>query len=833
MKLAKNLKKIGTISLSLCLLFNTAPPIHAASAVLTPDVSIYSSVDNGSPANKVDVYGTEKPRMIVLSDIGYPNGQMINGEKGGSDPDDAQTLVRLLLHSNEIDIEGIVYVGKGQLKDPDTGEKIGESYTGTYETPSSIIDAYEEVRDNLLLHADGYPTADYLRSILKEGQIGRHDYKTGHQVSVPDMLDSWELSDGAQQIINAVDSDDPRPLWVTVWGWPGIALSKALKYVKDTRTPEEVDKFISKLRVYAISDQDYHGIWIRHTFPDLFYICDLNSNPGTIPYGPAVWNGMASDGDTSLISKDWYKENIQSKGPLGTVYPDQMWTVEGDTPSWLGLIPNGLAWYSNPSWGGWGGRYVYGQSDVSMSDDLVEATLRPIRQAARVPGGEDHYIDSSGTDYGSDMKLSVARWRAAYQADISNRMDWTIKPYDEANHNPVVTVNGIGGTDALSVTVPAGSTFTLDGAATDPDGDSVTYRWWQYKEAGTRLENGKAVTSPEIDVLTPNQAKAQFKATESGEAHLILEVTDNGKGFPMTSYRRVIVIVTPDADTTILRSLIDTVSNIINENHFYENYTNESATALRNALNTAKETMANPSLQKDIDAEVIRLAKALDDLKLLTPDKSILNEVITLAEKLLNSTASSNASLAEALQKAKVTAANPNATKKQIENAVNAILTTLTDMQTQQESLPKKGTLYEAGNYIYKITHFNNTNGSVQLIRPTTKSLKKVVIPATVKINGFTFKVTEIGAKAFQGNKKLSNVVIGKNVTSIKKQAFAKCKKLKSIKIKSKQIKTIGKNAIKGIHSRAVIKTSGKKLTTYKKLFKKSSGFRNTMQIKK
>ena len=120
---------------------------------------------------------------------------------------------------------------------------------------------------------------------------------------------------------------------------------------------------------------------------------------------------MESNGDTSLISKDWYKENIQSKGPLGTVYPDQMWTVEGDTPSWLGLIPNGLAWYSNPSWGGWGGRYVYGQSDVSMSDDLVEATLRPIWQAARVPGGEDHYIDSSGTDYGSDMKLSVARWR--------------------------------------------------------------------------------------------------------------------------------------------------------------------------------------------------------------------------------------------------------------------------------------------------------------------------------------------------------------------------------------------------------------------------------------
>ena len=320
----------------------------------------------------------------------------MNGEAGRSDPDDAQSLIRLLLYSNEIDIEGIIYVAKGQLTDPATGEKIGDPYNGAKETLTSIINAYGEVRNNLLKHASGYPTEEYLLSVLNQGQMGRHDYNTGKQVSVEDMLDSWALSEGAQAIIDAVDKDDDRPLWVTVWGWPGIALSKALQHVKNTRSDEELKKFISKLRVYAISDQDTHGLWIRNTFPDLYYICDLNANPGSVPYSPAAWTGMADGGDQTMITniastpwgskegEDWIADNIQNKGPLGKLYPSKLWSVEGDTPSYLGLIPNGLASYSNPSWGGWGGRYVYGMASEEKSADLLGITTRPHWQAARV-----------------------------------------------------------------------------------------------------------------------------------------------------------------------------------------------------------------------------------------------------------------------------------------------------------------------------------------------------------------------------------------------------------------------------------------------------------------
>ena len=121
----------------------------------------------------------------------------------------------------------------------------------------------------------------------------------------------------------------------------------------------------------------------------------------------------------------------------------------------------------------------------------------------------------------------------------------------------------------------------------------------------------------------------------------------------------------------------------------------------------------------------------------------------------------------------------------------------------------------------YKITSVSEAGGTVTYMKPTKKTLKKVVIPATVKIQNITFKVTAIAAKALKNNKKLVKVTVGKNVEMIGKSAFAGDKKLKKIVVKSASIKKVGKKALKGIHAICKIKVPTKSLTTYKRLFKK------------
>lgn len=147
-------------------------------------------------------------------------------------------------------------------------------------------------------------------------------------------------SEGSDWILEVLEQEDDRPLWISVWG--GVnTLAQILHKIKHTKSRKEAKELISKLRVYTISDQDDCWIWIRNNFPDLFYIV----SPGD-DYGSATWTGINTcvEGiDNETISNTWIAENIQQgHGPLGAEYPDVAWGMEGDTPSWLALIPNGL-----------------------------------------------------------------------------------------------------------------------------------------------------------------------------------------------------------------------------------------------------------------------------------------------------------------------------------------------------------------------------------------------------------------------------------------------------------------------------------------------------------
>lgn len=147
-------------------------------------------------------------------------------------------------------------------------------------------------------------------------------------------------------------------------------------------------------------------------------------------------------------------------------------------------------------------------------------------------------------------------------------------------------------------------------------------------------------------------------------------------------------------------------------------------------------------------------------------------------------------------------------------------------------AVPAKGKVYTAGNLKYKVTKSAYKNGTVSVYAPTKKTLTSVSVPATVKIGGYTFNVTAIGDKAFNGCTKLKKVTIGSKVITIGKQAFNGCKALTSITISSKVLKTVGSSALKGISAKAVIKVPAAKLSAYQKLLK-GKGQKSSVKITK
>jgi hypothetical protein len=323
--------------------------------------------------------------------------------------------------------------------------------------------------------------------------------------------------------------------------------------VRATRKQDDMERVLAKLRVYSISDQDDAGPWIRREFPSLFYIVEPSTPTGG-EYYYATWTGISGDvyyrngagASLTTVTNEWLDTNIRSKGPLGKLYPRFAFIMEGDTPSFLGLIDNGLNAYRRPDWGGWGGRYVYRQPYGETHPIWTQGGDLFWRVTS-----QDTVTGDDGRQYTSDQ-ATIWRWREAFQNDFAARMSWTITDYNHANHNPVVEVNGQSGTTPIVMDAEVGRPVVIDASHShDPDGQDLHYSSFHYAEAGGTGANSAAVTLTGADtpkvVVTPTAVCRSpwlplAPCSGTGTAHIILAVSDDGSP-RLTSYRRIILNV--------------------------------------------------------------------------------------------------------------------------------------------------------------------------------------------------------------------------------------------------------------------------------------------------
>lgn len=411
-----------------------------------------------------------KPRVIVTTD-----GEI----------DDRCSMIRFLLYANEFNVEGLIHSSS-------RFHWLGQTWSGV-EWITAQIEMYSRVYPYLRQNADGYPTPDELRSKVYVGNIknvGEMDADTP----------------GADRIVEVLLDDKPGPVYLQAWGGTNT-IAKALSTIQREH-PDQVEKVNQKAVVFIILDQDEtFRKYIEPNWPKLQIVLS-GRQFGTIAYG---WANLMPESERVFFERPFMEGNItMNHGSLAGAYEslNGAFRSEGDSPSYMYEIGVGLRSLENPSYGGWGGRFVQEK-----------------------PGVTNVWKDTEDDD---DLSKPIWRWVEAFQNDFAARADWSIKPYSQANHPPVVNVAG-----SLDLQAAAGSTVKLSvGGSTDPDGDRLNYNWWQYEGPGTY--KGQVAVHDSDKPVAAMEVPADAKPGDT--IHMIAEVTDSGKP-PLTRYARFIVTV--------------------------------------------------------------------------------------------------------------------------------------------------------------------------------------------------------------------------------------------------------------------------------------------------
>ncbi len=444
--------------------------------------------------------GEWKPRLVVMTDIGDCNVE----------PDDMESAIHLMAYADMFEIEAVMTT-VGWNCDP-----YPEEWT-KYLT--MVVDAYGKDVENLMKRSGqtsflslgkengrqriGYwPSVNYIRSRCMAGS-----HKAGIGVIGKD-----NDSEGSEFLIRLADEDDNRPIWVAAWG-SGNTLAQAIWKVSQTRTREQLKAFLHKFRIYTITDQDMvyamranraysSHQWLRREFSD-----DLKF----------IWDEGTWQLQCDLGKQNWQKHRtfIQGKGELGRIYPNYKWGVEGDTPSFLYVLPNGLSDPEDPTQAGWAGCHQWG----TAPDNVTKAwTSWETRQKEITEGYKRRF-------YPDELN------------DFCSRMQWAEE--GRGNTNPIVRINGRQSIKPIIIRAKAGSEISLDASKSiDRDGDNLEFRWWIQEEASS-------IQSSAIAIREYHNGKATVKIPQDAKGckiHVVCEVHDNGP-FTLVSYARVVIEV--------------------------------------------------------------------------------------------------------------------------------------------------------------------------------------------------------------------------------------------------------------------------------------------------
>lgn len=431
----------------------------------------------------------------------------------GGDPDDEQSLVRFLLYANDWDIEGII-ANRPVARD---GENRNPERTGLG-IVQRLIAAYQECWNHLIQHDPGYPHPTSLRRTAVPG----YDH----------------VSDGVQLLIAAADDPDPRPIWYSDWGSDrGSATNnfrRALDRVLRTRGHAAYASFKSRFRLVS---GDQFG---PHT-----YVV-----PPAFPIWVDTWR-------PELEGKRWYhrfsaltaqaggfhleRDVLTGHGPLGAMYPTNTThpQKEGDSLSFLYLVPTGMEAPEAPGWGGWGGR-LGPRSVPSLNPSL--SPLSPSPGAGLTPANaspprfESRYFWANQADTWrgtTHRDNTLARWAEDLQNDFRARLDWCVQPRSQANHHPVPVAPG-----PSHLSLIPGESGNVSTSWNDPDADRLAFEWIPYPEAGSyRGDLRWTADGPNLQVTAPDVQRPET-------LHFILRVLDDGSP-RLARYHRVVVNVDP------------------------------------------------------------------------------------------------------------------------------------------------------------------------------------------------------------------------------------------------------------------------------------------------
>ena len=501
---------------------------------------------------------SEKIRTIITQD---------------AEVDDQNSLRHFLLYANEVELQGIVqssskfhWIGvpgakKDQVKRSEY-EFEGE-VTGPYDEPyrwpgtewmQRVIDDYAKDYPNLSKHAEGYPEPEALRRITKVGNIGYEG-----EMDAP--------TEGSELIRRAILDDDPRTLYVQVWGGTNT-LARALldiqnAYESRPEWPALRQKIMKKVVITACGEQDpTYRSYIAENWPDMQFVKTLQMKSYAYPWfvmpegeskdslRAAFMKAEILNGKSALASGycTWMDGKVyEGEGPAGQFgsnpkiadewYGAKMgfprpeafdFLSEGDSPTFFLLFPCwGFRTLENFAWGGIAGRYHRVDNQFNSKGEALNVWDVSM----------DAYTDREGKV--SEVE-SMWPYVADIQRDFAARADWCSKAlYDHAEHAPKLDIRE--GTDLIAkpgetVTIHAEAYMKPDCGLDAENPLTVSFSLYREASAPSAAEAALSCGSQAANLVIPASAKA------GDEFHLIVKAQSAGH-YRLVRYQQVVIKV--------------------------------------------------------------------------------------------------------------------------------------------------------------------------------------------------------------------------------------------------------------------------------------------------